>query len=208
MNLELPRMLTERLARPLPGPMVGTRFEPNPPLGRHYDRIPPEARQSAVLALIYPHQGRWHLPLTLRPSHLPDHPGQVCLPGGALEPGEASAAAAIREFCEEVGGRDVSIELLGRLSPIYVYASNFRIDPWVGVASRRPEWDINEAEVESVLEVPLAHLLEPANLGSHARQFQDHPYMAPHFAWETFRIWGATCMILGELVTLLEEVGA
>ena len=31
-------------------------------------------------------------------------------------------------------------------------------------------------------------------------------YVAPHFAWQEHRIWGATCMILGELVTLLEEL--
>ena len=129
-------MLASRLAGPLPGPMVGTRFEPRPPYGRHYDRIPPDARPSAVLALIYPYQQEWYLPLTERPAHLPDHPGQICLPGGAMEPGERSDQAAIREFCEELGGGDVPIELAGRLSPIYVQGSNFRIDPWIGFAPR------------------------------------------------------------------------
>ena len=207
MNPRLPELLAARLAGPLPGPMVGTRFEPRPAHGRHYDRIPPNARPSAVLALLYPCEGGWHLPLTLRPSHLPDHPGQICLPGGAIEPGETSDAAAVREFHEELGARETPIELLGRLSPIYVQASNFRIDPWVGLAGRRPVWVVNEAEVECVLETPLAHLLDPANFGGHVRQLGDQTYTAPHFAWETYRVWGATCMILGELVTLLEEVG-
>jgi 8-oxo-dGTP pyrophosphatase MutT (NUDIX family) len=204
MNPQLPQMLASRLAGPLPGPMVGTRFEPHPHHGRHYDRIPADARLSAVLALIYPHRQQWYLPLTERPAHLPDHPGQICLPGGAMEPGESSAEAAVREFCEEVGGRDVPIELAGRLSPIYVAASNFRIDPWVGFAPRRPAWSPSVEEVQCLLEVPLAHLVDPANFGSHLRQLQGQTYTAPHFLWQSHRIWGATCMILGELVTLLE----
>jgi 8-oxo-dGTP pyrophosphatase MutT (NUDIX family) len=197
-------MLAARLAGPLPGPMVGTRFEPHPPHGRHYDRIPADARQSAVLALIYPDRQEWHLPLTERPAHLPDHPGQICLPGGAMEPGESSAEAAVREFGEEMGGRDVPIELAGRLSPIYVAASNFRIDPWIGFAPRRPTWSPSIEEVQYILEVPLSHLVDPANFGSHPRRLQGQTYVAPHFAWQSYRIWGATCMILGELVTVLE----
>jgi 8-oxo-dGTP pyrophosphatase MutT (NUDIX family) len=207
MNRRLPETLAARLTQPLPGPMVGTRFEPSPRLGRRYDQPPHDAKQSAVLALIYPHEDCWHLPLTLRPSHLPLHPSQICLPGGALEPGENGPQGAVREFHEEMGGMDVPIELLGRLSTIYVNASNFIIEPWVGIAPRRPQWTPSEVEVEAVLEVPLAHLLDPANFGSHARQHQGLTYEAPHFAWQTHQIWGATCMILGELVTVLEEIG-
>ena len=204
MNPKLPQMLAARLAGPLPGPMVGSRFEPHPPHGRHYDRIPADARQSAVLALIYPHEQQWYVPLTERPAHLPDHPGQICLPGGAMEPGESSSEAAVREFYEEVGGRDVPIELAGRLSPIYVQASNFRIDPWIGFAPGRPAWSPSVEEVACILEVPLSHLVDPANFGSHSRELRGQTYTAPHFAWQLHRVWGATCMILGELVTVLE----
>ena len=83
MNSDLPELLAARLSQPLPGPMVGSRFEPRPRLGRHYGCSPPDARPAAVLLLLYPHQERWHVPLTLRPEHLPAHAGQVSLPGGA-----------------------------------------------------------------------------------------------------------------------------
>ena len=208
MNERLMEALAARLAGPLPGPMVGSRFEPRPRLGRRYDQPPPDARPAAVLILLYPHEGRWHLPLTLRPAHLPDHAGQVSLPGGALEPGETGRQAALREFHEELGAADRQIELLGGLSPVYVHASNFRIEPWVGSSGRRPEMVPNAAEVEKLFEVPLEHLLDPANFGTHERHYQGHPYTAPHFLWQGYRIWGATCMILGELVTLLDEVEA
>ncbi len=200
----LPKLLAARLDRPLPGPMVGTRFEPQPALGQRYDDAPPGAKQAAVLVLLYPHEDRWHVPLTLRPVDLPVHGGQVSLPGGAVQPDETSPEAAIREFHEELGALGHPIRLLGPLSPVYVHASNFRIEPWVGATERRPEMVPNAAEVERLLEVPLDHLLDPGNFGSHQRTYRGQPYTAPHFSFPPYRIWGATCMILGELVTLLE----
>ena len=203
MNHRLPELLAARLAGPLPGPMVGSRFEPRPVLGRCYDDPPPDARPAAVLVLLYPHHGRWHLPLTLRPAHLENHAGQVSLPGGAVEPGESSRQAAVREFHEELGAHGQDVELLGQLSPLYVHASNFLITPWVGSAGGRPDLTPNPAEVERLLEVPLVELLDPANFGGHLRTHHDQSYTAPHFALQSHRIWGATCMILGELVTVL-----
>lgn len=202
---QLPERLANRLVQPLPGVMANSRFEPVPRHGRRYDLIPAEARPAAVLLLLYSHLGRWHLPLTLRPSTLPLHGGQVSLPGGAVEPGENSREAAVREFHEELGAAGHPIEILGRLSPIYVELSNFRVDPWVAVATGRPPMEINPTEVEQLLEVPLVHLTDPTNFGCHQRTRRGQPYSAPHFAWAEYQIWGATCMILGEFVTLLEE---
>ena len=206
LDSELPQRLARRLEEGLPGPMVGSRFESRPRFGRHYEEIPSTARQAAVLILIYPHADRWYLPLTLRPTHLPDHAGQVCLPGGTIEPGETPQQAAIREFHEELGGHDAEIRLLGRLSPIYVHASNFRIEPWVGVADRCPLWDVNTIEVAELIEMPLDHLADPLNLASHEREHEGQSYTAPHFEWQSHRVWGATCLILGELVTILEDL--
>jgi 8-oxo-dGTP pyrophosphatase MutT (NUDIX family) len=159
-----------------------------------------------VLLLSYPHQGQWYLPLTLRPSHLAAHAGQVSLPGGAEEPGESTAEAALREFHEELGDDGTPIDLLGALSPYFVRSSNYLVAPWVAVAERRPRLIPNPAEVEELLEVPLAHLLDPAQFGSHLREHEGQTYTAPHFLFQSHRIWGATCMILGELVTILEEL--
>lgn len=208
MNAALPDLLARRLGEPLPGPKRVARFEPQPGRGRRHDVVPADARQAAVLLLLYPYRERWHIPLTLRPGHLPDHANQVSLPGGALEPGEASDRAALREFHEELGAEGLKIRLLGRLTPIYVSASNFRVEPWVGVAGERPQWNPSVREVEQLLEVPLEYLLDPANLGGHERLREGLSYMAPHFLWESCRIWGATCRILGELITVLEELGA
>ena len=204
MNKNLPQWLTARLAEPLPGPMVRSRFEPHPRPWRHYDAAPPNARPAAVLVLLYPHRCQWHLPLTLRPAHLPTHAGQVSLPGGAIEPGETAAEAAVREFHEELGDDGQRVDMLGALSPLYVQASHFIVTPWVAAAASRPRFEPNRTEVEELLEVPLRNLLDPAHFGSHTRRHRGQNYSAPHFLVQSHRVWGATCMILGELVTLLE----
>ena len=61
-----------------------------------------------------------------------------------------------------------------------------------------------EARKSAGLEVSTA---DPLNLASHEREYQGQSYTAPHFAWQSHRVWGATCLILGELVTILEEAG-
>jgi 8-oxo-dGTP pyrophosphatase MutT (NUDIX family) len=175
MNARLPQLLTQRLAGELPGPRLAARFEPRPPLWRYYQTPPPDARAAAVLVLLYRHRGRWHLPLTLRPACLPDHAGQISLPGGAVEPGETTSQAALREFHEELGDDGGEIKLLGELSVVYVQASNFVVTPWVGMTNSRPELIPNPSEVEQLLEVPLAHLLDPANFGPAL-----HLAVAPH----------------------------
>ena len=199
--------LSQRLAGPLPGPMVGSRFAPVGRPSRSADRIPSDARLAAVLVLLYPHRGMLHLPLTVRHDRLPDHPGQVSLPGGAIEQSESSQAAALREFHEELGADGHKIELLGRLSEVYVEVSNFAVQPWIGATADRPLLVPNPAEVQQVLEVPLAELVDPANLGCHQRRHEGEPYTAPHFSCQSHRVWGATCLILGELVTLLDDLG-
>ena len=207
MNDQIPELLRARLQGPLPGPELGGRFQADSGKARHYDEPPAGARPAAVLVLLYPRENGWYLPLTLRPSHLPDHAGQVCLPGGAIEPAETGREAAVREFHEELGAPGLAIELLGRLSPLFVAASNFHVEPWVGVTGEGPQWFPNPAEVDELLEVPLAHLVDPASFGTHQRSDHGRSYTAPHFLWQSHRIWGATCMLLGELVMVVRELG-
>lgn len=203
---DLPRRLANRLEQPLLGRRAVSSFAPELSYGRHQGPAPSSARPAAVLLLLYPHQGEWHVPLMVRPETMVDHAGQVSLPGGVIEPGESSAACALREWEEELGAPREGIELLGALTPLLVFISNFHVTCWVATMATRPVMCPNPAEVAEVIELPLAVLLDRAAHATHTIKRRSLEFRAPHLAYGQHKIWGATHILLGELACLLEDM--
>ena len=204
---DLPSRLAGQLQGALPGRKAQARFEPELGFGRHFAPSP-DAREAAVVMLLYRDGGVWKLPLVLRPATLSSHGGQIGLPGGAIEPGELCQQAALRELHEELGIEPAEVELLGRPSPLFVFVSNFLVTPWLACHRGQPQFRPNADEVEEVLEVPLVHLLDPSQLGRYRREFRGLTFTAPSISFEDHCIWGATAMMLGELIVLLEELAS
>lgn len=206
LDLSIADRLAQRLKQPLPGRAALRPLEPELSHGRHCQPAPPTAREAAVLALLYPHEGSWRVPLTLRPETMADHAGQVSFPGGLIEPGEDAAAAALREYEEELGASAADVELLGTLSPIYLFVSNFAVTPWVGITDRRPAFEPNPIEVAELLEPPLEWLADRSSRGLDVIRRGRLEFATPHFDWQGRRIWGATGMMLAELAALWGEI--
>ena len=202
---DLPARLARRLALPLPGYRVQARYQPGLSYGRHFGPAPASARAAAVLVLLYPAAEKWWLPLTVRPDHLTDHAGQISLPGGRIEPSESPERAALRELEEELGVGATNIEMLGELSPIYLYRSNFAIQPCVAVSRSLPAWRPNASEVAELLEIPVDALRSPSATRVEQRSQSGISFSAPAMIWAEHAIWGATAMILAELIALVEE---
>lgn len=171
----------------------------------------PSLRDAAGLVLLYPHEDRWWLPLTVRASTLPHHTGQVSLPGGRLDAGESIEDAALREAYEEVGLPATGVTLLGRLTALPIPVSGHLLHPVVGVSATRPVFNVAAAEVERLIEAPLVHLLHPETVRWEQRQ-RDRPaggaMDVPYFDVDGARVWGATAMVLAELLAVLEDVEA
>ncbi|HEU5257918.1 MAG TPA: CoA pyrophosphatase [Vicinamibacterales bacterium] len=203
----LPDALRRRLAEPLPGLAAQLRMAPDP---RTWPDEGASLRPAAALLLIYPHAGEWHVPLTVRGSALRHHTGQVSLPGGRLDrPDESVEEAALREAEEEIGVAPTTVEIIGTLTPVPIAVSGHLLHPIVGVAQQRPAFSIAAPEVERLIELPVARLMEPDIVGSEERVRPLPPHVVqiiPYFDVDGARIWGATAMVLAEFAALLDRV--
>ena len=198
--------LRDRLARTLPGLDAQRRFAPVPPRdGWTPGHLPPDARIAAALLLLYPGEHGISLPLTLRAIGLRRHPGQISLPGGATDPGETLAQAALREAREEIGIEPAQVRVLGELTPVHVLVSGFTLHPVVGVTDRAPVFRPADEEVEMVLEVSIDALRDASAIRRGTRIREGVGVEYPYFDLLGGQVWGATAMVLGEFITLLED---
>ena len=179
------------------------RFATELSYGRHRGPAAPDARPAAVTALFYPVGGQWHLPLILRPASMVHHAGQISLPGGGTDPGETAETCALRELHEELGVDPNAVTVLGSLPPLFVYASNFVVRPFVAIGTERPAFCPNPREVEELLELPLSHLMDERNHATHTIVRGRLSFRAPCIEFGGRHIWGATALILGELLEVI-----
>ena len=203
---ELSAALRCELAHGLPGRTAHRTMAPELAYGRHAGPVSSAARKAAVLLALDFRERHWSIPAILRPATMKAHGGQVALPGGLVEPGESPAAAALREFEEELGPQTSRFEVVGHLSPVYVFISRFEVTPVLAVSSQPLTLVPNQEEVEQVVHLNLAHLIEHVCHGSHLICRGQLTFRAPHFLLSECQIWGATSLILAEFATLAARI--
>jgi 8-oxo-dGTP pyrophosphatase MutT (NUDIX family) len=164
-------------------------------------------REAAVLVLLYPSEGEL-LPLTVRSARLTTHRGEVSLPGGGTDPEDGGPiGTALREAWEELGIRPANVEVLGTLSAFYIPPSNNRLTPVVGLSSGELDLRPDPDEVEAAFSVPLRILLDPATVQEEVWERRGLRMRVPFFALEGYKVWGATALLLSELVARLRRAG-
>ncbi len=195
------------LSQPRPGlrgqQLMAPGYRPLDP--KTYEEGSKTCRRAAVLLLLYPRGNHLYTVLTERRHDLPDHPGQIALPGGSRDGQETVAQTALREAEEEVGVNANKVEVLGRLTHIYIPPSHFCIQIVVGHTIAPPIWRPNPAEVETLVETPISLLLDPATRQIMTVFREGRTWTVPYFAIDNYKVWGATAMALGEFITLLRE---
>jgi 8-oxo-dGTP pyrophosphatase MutT (NUDIX family) len=155
-------------------------------------------RPAAVLVGIVEHAEPTVL-LTQRAQHLPDHPGQVSFPGGKIDKADESPLhSALREAEEEIGLARESVTPVGYLD-LYMTTLGYRIVPLIARVQPGFQLTLNTAEVDEVFEVPLAYVMDIANMQKHSRDWNG---ITRHYYAITFGqryIWGVTAGIIRNL---------
>ncbi|MFN3997262.1 NUDIX hydrolase [Algoriphagus sp.] len=204
MNFEhVIRRLELALKAPLPGKPAQMNMSPMPVDMRRFDRVLPENhRKSGVLILFYPDRDSTFFPLIKRPEYAGYHSGQVALPGGKMEINDENIIqTALREAEEEVGIDRTQVKILGNLSDLYIPTSNFLVSPVVGFLEERPEFLAEEKEVSRIIQAELPNLFKPEiRKQKILRLSQNLSLDTPYFAIDGEVVWGATAMILNELI--------
>lgn len=198
--------LHHQMRQPLPG--QGAQFK-MASLTRVRPTIPPPtARQAGVLALFYPKAGEWHIVLIERMDANPNdrHGGQISFPGGKFEKADGTLLqTALRESQEEIGIDAATVNVLGPLTQMYIPVSNFLVNPFVGYLDYTPVFSPQAEEVKSVLEIPFNLFYEPGIISQTDIRVGGNMMLrdVPYFDLQGKVLWGATAMMMNELIEVV-----
>ena len=198
--------LKEILKGELPGIQAHSKMLPP---GRRLKTIEEElsmVKQSSVLLLLFPEGDHLYTCLTKRPRTMKHHPGQISFPGGKFEKEDISAEmTALREAREEVGLDHAGIEILGRLSDLYVEVSQFSIQPFLAWADTKPDFVVDFGEVEELILFPISDFVSDEVISETELETVTGPLRVKYYPFNGEFIWGATAMILAELIEILKS---
>jgi 8-oxo-dGTP pyrophosphatase MutT (NUDIX family) len=163
----------------------------------------------------------------VRASTMRRQPGEVCFPGGRMEPGESPEDCALRETWEELSIPHDAVRVLGRLdfvphrTRVILYPVLALVEG-EAVARMCP----NPDEVDETFQIPLSHLIgkEPMECGFALvpQPGADFPYetvgipkdyhwqsgweTCPVYRWQGRAVWGLTGRITRHLVGLMRQL--
>ena len=136
---------------------------------------------------------------TERTAHLADHAGQISFPGGKIDVGDESpAAAALREAEEEIALCRRFVEPIGYLD-IHMTPFGYRIVPVLARVQPGFVLRLNRDEADNAFEVPLAFLMAPQNHKRESRDWNGLSLSLYAMPFGNRNIWGATAGILRNL---------
>lgn len=199
--------LTLRLQKPLPGKQAHDKMASDSRLKLKLPSPSERTRESAVLILFYPSQNKIFLPLILRPQYDGVHGGQMAFPGGRAEKEDENLIrTALREAQEEIGVRLTDIKVIGQLTKLYIPPSNFFVQPVIGYMMHKPDFYPDAREVDKVIEIALDEITNPAIKGRKILEVRGVEIDAPFYEINENTVWGATAMMISELLMVIEEI--
>jgi len=188
---------------------LGTRISMSP-LGRIPTRPAEQQgdpRYGSVLAVLFESEQKLHVLLIKRREDLRHHPGQISFPGGRLEPNEEPLVCALRETREEIGIQPEALIIAGGLQPAYILASDFLVYPFAAWHNGIPSCTPDPREVDAVFHVPLDLLCKDNARTYEIKDILGTMRKVPGFSFQKHHVWGATAMLLHEIIERLKMAG-
>ena len=167
--------------------------------------IKANAKQAAVAVLFIKEDDQEpHLVLIERNQYDGHHSGQMALPGGKMDPTDQDLReTAAREVREEIG-IEIDVTSLDYITEHWIHVSNYWITAFSVRLNKKLSYDLNKREINRIFEIPVAFLKQPDSLDFHELIFMQEKITAPRFYYESEEIWGATAIMLYQLIQLLD----
>lgn len=174
---------------------------------RDFPKVPgPDARTAGVLILLWPENGSVYTVFMQRPDYVGFHGGQISFPGGKQEPADENIIrTALRESMEETGLNTENIDVAGMLTPLFIPVSNMLVTAVIGCTDEKPEFHPDPQEVDHLIAADLRRFLQPSIIKTKPMQLRGETYDVRYFALEEYVIWGATAMMLNELLEIFRR---
>lgn len=167
------------------------------------------AKQSAVLIIFTLLNNELSLVFIQRTKDQTVHSGQIAFPGGRFDEtaGDQSVKdTALRETFEEIGVICSKDDILAELMPLYIPPSNFMMFPFITFIESLPEFHRSITEVDEVFVIPVSSLLSKEARGEGLFETIRGQVKAPCFVWGNVKIWGATAIILSEILFVYRKM--
>jgi 8-oxo-dGTP pyrophosphatase MutT (NUDIX family) len=201
--------LKNEIMKGLPGTEVQWQMASSDRMVKNFPRIPaPDARTASVLILLFPQKGSVYTIFMQRPHYNGVHGGQISFPGGKQEPYDEDAVqTALREAKEETGINPEKLLILGTLTPLFIPVSNILVTPAVGWTNKKPVFVLQKEEVVFLFDADLRRFYNPSIIKTKPFKIGHEILEVKYFDYEGNMIWGATAMILNELLVILRRGG-
>ena len=112
---------------------------------------------------------------------------------------------ALREANEETGVEPEGVRIIGTLTPLFIPVSNMYVTPVVGWTNQKPEFIEQPEEVVFLFEADLKRLLDPSIIKVKPMVIRGESVNVKYFDYDGNVIWGATSMMLHELLTVIRR---
>jgi 8-oxo-dGTP pyrophosphatase MutT (NUDIX family) len=201
--------LKTELSKGLPGTEIQWQMASSDRMRKNFPRIPgKDAREAAVLVLMFRTEGSIHTLLMQRPEYDGVHGGQISFPGGKKEPADSDLVqTALREANEETGINPRNVSIIGNLTPLFIPVSNMLVTPVIGWTDKKPDFKFLSEEVVFLIDCDLNTLLNPLIVKIKPFEIRGELLNVKYFDYHDHVIWGATAMILHELLVIIRKSG-